>query len=160
MEFIETPLDQAVDYLKDLHGIEIQLGKRALEEAGIGADLPISCTLKGISLASALRLMLGQFDLTYVVRHGVMLITTPAAVRKMIELRVYDVRDLLGDDADVGDVTAIVQLVLEPAPTTGVCKSQIVPLGNLLVVRASIAEQLAVADLLDSIRQERRQTKK
>ena len=52
MEFIETPLADAVDYLKDLHGIEIQLDTKALEEAGIGTDTPMTGTLKGVSLHS------------------------------------------------------------------------------------------------------------
>ena len=46
MEFIETPLQDAVDYLKDLHSIEIQLDSKALEEAGVSNETPVSRTLQ------------------------------------------------------------------------------------------------------------------
>jgi hypothetical protein len=173
MEFVETPLQHAVDYLKDLHGIEIGLDERALDDVGIGTDLPVTGSFKRTSLGSALRLLLGRFELTYVVRDGVMLISTPAAVRKMIDLRVYDVHDLVSQQADVSDVTIILQLALDPQrpideraagatrpadETRAACapSSEIMPFGNLLVVRASIPEQEAIAGLLDEMRQKLR----
>ena len=58
LEFVETPLTDVIDYLKDYHKIEIQLDKKALDDVGIGTDTPVTINLKGISLRSALRLML------------------------------------------------------------------------------------------------------
>ena len=55
LEFIETPLADVVDYLKDLHNIEIQIDNKALEDVGGSTDTPITRNLKGISLRSALR---------------------------------------------------------------------------------------------------------
>ena len=95
MEFIETPLADAVDYLKDLHGIEIQLDTKALEEAGIGSDTPVTRTLKGISLRSALRLMLGAMDLTYVIKDEVLLITTTDVASQELVTKAYPVADLV-----------------------------------------------------------------
>ena len=63
MEFNETPLKDVVEQLKSQHGIEIQLDTKALGELNITADLPITKTLGGISLRSALRLMLAEHDL-------------------------------------------------------------------------------------------------
>ncbi|MHC4404138.1 MAG: hypothetical protein ACYTG0_31170, partial [Planctomycetota bacterium] len=65
--FIDTPLQDVADTLKDLHEIEIQLDERALQDVGIATDAPVTVDLKGISLRSALRLMLRQMDLTCVV---------------------------------------------------------------------------------------------
>ena len=42
LEFIETPLQDVVDYLKDFHDIEIQIDNRALDDVGIGSDTPIT----------------------------------------------------------------------------------------------------------------------
>src|SRR3569623_544210 len=50
LEFIETPLSDVVEYLKTRHNIEIQLDKKALEEAAIQPDTPISRNLKGVTL--------------------------------------------------------------------------------------------------------------
>ncbi len=189
MEFIETPLQDAVDYLKDLHGIEIQLDDRALEEAGMEGDTPVARTLKGLSLESALDLLLSNYDLTYVVRNGVLQITTPDAVAGLVELRVYDVHDLL-QEGDIGELSRILALVFDPpkppkAPKVGgvvpkvaqvttyasapaytpytpagavqkhaveATGSTILPYGNLVVVRASILEHEAIADLLQEMR--------
>ncbi len=94
-EFIETPLNDVVDYLKDLHGIEIQIDQSALDDVGIGTDTPITRSLRGISLRSALRLMLRELDLTYVIRDEVLLITTAEEVESHLTTKVYPVADLV-----------------------------------------------------------------
>ena len=53
VEFVETPLKDVIDYLKDLHHIEIQLDAPALKEAGVDESTPVTKNLKGISLRSA-----------------------------------------------------------------------------------------------------------
>jgi hypothetical protein len=89
------PLEDVVDYLKDLHGVEIQLDARALDEAGIGSAEPITIDTKGISLRSALRLMLRQLDLTYVVKDEVILITSTDEAAAELVTKVYPVSDLV-----------------------------------------------------------------
>ena len=42
MDFTETPLQDAVDYLKELHNIEIQLDTKALGDAGIAPDTAVT----------------------------------------------------------------------------------------------------------------------
>jgi hypothetical protein len=177
MEFLETPLVDAVEYLKDLHAIEIQLDTKALEDDGTGTDTPVTGTLKGISLASALRLVLSRLELTYVVSDGVLLITTPQAVSRKVELRVYEVRDLMQAGGNTEELPILLRLMIAPETATGsqhaarvtggvavAAKAleampaelarapQIVAFGNVLVVRASIAEQETVTDLLAEIR--------
>ncbi|MEX0675427.1 MAG: hypothetical protein WD063_00030 [Pirellulales bacterium] len=112
--FIQTPLQDAIDYLKDFHGIEIQLDARALEDAGIGSDSPVTRTLKGVSLASALGLVLRDLDLTSVVHHGVLLITTRDAAEKMVELRVYNI-ELVGSEADAARLAGLLESLFTTA---------------------------------------------
>ena len=95
LEFIDTPLSEVVAYLKDLHGIEIQLDKKALEELGVAADTPVTKDLKGISLRSALRLMLGELDLTYLITDEVLLITSKDRRDNELTTKVYPVADLV-----------------------------------------------------------------
>ncbi len=76
IEFVETPLKDVIDYLKDLHHIEIQLDSAALKEEGIDENTPVTKNLKGISLRSALKLMLDEMHLTYVIHNDVLLITS------------------------------------------------------------------------------------
>ncbi len=63
MEFVDTPLSQVIDYLKNYHNIEIQLDTKVLSEAGITSDTPVTKDLKGITLKSALRLMLRDWGM-------------------------------------------------------------------------------------------------
>lgn len=95
LEFVATPLQDVVDYLKDLHQIEIQIDSKALEDAGQATDTPVDRNLKGVSLRSALKLMLGSMDLTYVVKNEVLMITTPEKAGAELVTKVYPVADLV-----------------------------------------------------------------
>jgi RNA polymerase sigma factor (sigma-70 family) len=77
VDFVETPLEDVIDYLKDFHGIEIQLDSAALKEAGIDENTPVTKKLSGVSLRSALKLILDDLKLKYVVQNEMLLITTP-----------------------------------------------------------------------------------
>ena len=96
LEFLEAPLQDVIDCIKDLHHIEIQLDQKALGDVGIPPDTPITRSLKGISLRSALRLTLRDLDLTYAICDEVLLITTPEEVGTLAYIRVYPVADLIG----------------------------------------------------------------
>lgn len=76
LDFQEQPLSDVIDYLKQRHEIEIQLDNKALTDAGVGSDTPITRTIKGITLRSALKLILNELDLTYLVHNGVLMITS------------------------------------------------------------------------------------
>lgn len=95
LDFVETPLGDAVLFLKDRHGIEIQLDVRALDEIGSSSDVPVTIQARGITLRSALRLLLKQLDLTYVVQDEVLLITTPEKAAAILVPHVYRVGDVV-----------------------------------------------------------------
>ena len=95
MEFIETPLSDVIDFLKDHHHIEIQLDNKALSDVGIGSDTPVTKNLKGISLRSALNLLLRDLNLTWTIQNEVLLITTPEEAENQLITKVYDVSDLV-----------------------------------------------------------------
>lgn len=144
MEFIETPLREVVAYLKDLHGIEIHLHNKALREAGIDPDQVITVNTSGNSLRSSLRLLLEAIDLTFVVRDGMLLITSQEAAEKMVELRVYDVGNLIRADGDAGEVAEKLQAIYT-------CNFKVVSFRNLLIVQAPQHVHEELADLLDQI---------
>ncbi len=95
IDFTDQPLQDVITYLHDLHGIEIQLDLKALEDASIGPDTPVTRNLQGITLRSALRLMLGALDLTYIIKNEVLLITTPDKAANELNTKVYPVADLV-----------------------------------------------------------------
>jgi hypothetical protein len=64
IKFIETPFRSVIDDLKQRHDIEIQLDTRALDDAAIPRETPITRNIKGVTLRSALNLLLDDLDLT------------------------------------------------------------------------------------------------
>src|ERR1043165_2918713 len=62
--------------------------------------LPISFKVQDIVLDGALRLMLQPRNKAYLVRDGVVLITTADALKKRVKLELYDVQDLTYGMAD------------------------------------------------------------
>mgnify|MGYP006908400131 CR=1 FL=1 len=71
MEFIETPLADVAAYIGEIHNIRVELDERNLEDAGIDKDHPITFNIRGVSLRSALRLMLRGHDCDVISRDGV-----------------------------------------------------------------------------------------
>src|SRR6185369_560588 len=82
-KYTEKPLSGVFDDLKQRHGIEIQLDLRALDDANIPRDTPVTKSIKGVTLRSALNLWLDDLDLTYVVQNGVLMITTKTEAEKL-----------------------------------------------------------------------------
>jgi len=94
-EFVDLPLRDVVDYLKQQHNIQIILDDQALLDEGIQPDEPINMSLSGISLRSALKIILEPLALTYVIQDEVMRITTETKAQEMMSTRVYPVADLV-----------------------------------------------------------------
>jgi hypothetical protein len=95
-EFSATTLDDAIRYLKDLHGIDIEFNRKALERAGINPnETLITRRLRGVPLKSALKLVLDELGLSYVIKHDVLLITSRDDADTTLSTRVYPVRDLV-----------------------------------------------------------------
>lgn len=95
VEFIDTPLVDAMDFIADLHDIMIILNEPRLLEEGISTDTPITQVLSGISLRSALKIILEPEGLTYVIEDEVMKITTQIDADEKLSTRVYPVGDLV-----------------------------------------------------------------
>jgi hypothetical protein len=76
LNYKDVPLKQIIGDFRDSQGINIIFDNDALDEKGIRTDQPVSVELEQISLKSALRLVLKQFHLTYVIKNEVLQITT------------------------------------------------------------------------------------
>ena len=101
MEFSDTPLTDVIGFLADYHSqkvgheFTIRLDHKALNDAGIAPDQPITMNLKGISLRSALNLLLKELNLTWIIDNEVLLITTPEEAENRLTTKVFDVADLV-----------------------------------------------------------------
>jgi hypothetical protein len=83
IQFVETPLKDAIDFLAAEHGIPMVLNAKNLEEAGMTMDTPVTKNLSGLTLRSTLNLLLDELELTYVIQNGVLMITTEAEAQKL-----------------------------------------------------------------------------
>lgn len=117
LDFVETPLNQIVEFLRDQHDISIGIDIRALDEAGVPTDAPITGNVKGVSLHAAIRYLLGPLDLTYTIDNETLWITTQRAAESRPELRIYDVSALLTDGEDAASLVMTLQAATQPEPT-------------------------------------------
>ncbi len=92
--FTDTPLEEGLKYLEDLHSVAIWLDKESLTAVKQNTDLPINLQLSGVSLRSTLRLILEPLALTYIIESEVLKVTTQAMADKAIITRTYPVSDL------------------------------------------------------------------
>ena len=96
LTFAKTPLRETLRQLADQQGIEVFLDKKALDDAKIAADAPVSASGSGESLEQSLDKLLAPLNLTCLVRDEVLLVTTAKAAQDLLETRVYKVLVLYG----------------------------------------------------------------
>ncbi|HUY32593.1 MAG TPA: hypothetical protein VMV69_07400 [Pirellulales bacterium] len=170
LDFTDQPLSDVVEILKQTHKIQIQLDNKALADAGVGSDTTITRQIHDVKLSSALDMLLGELDLTYVIRDEVLLITTKTEAENMLSTRLYPVADLVkanDDDLVVGygaDFAELIDLVTTSVESTtwdetggpGTIKSYRKSL--TLVISQTQAAHREIVLLLESLREvDRRQ---
>lgn len=114
VDFTNMSLREIISELHALSGINIISDSNALEEEGISLDRRLTMKLSGVSLKSALNMLLGQVRLTYIIRDGVLTITTPVHARGKLVQKTYAVADL------------VIPVDYQPRPCT-VVKPQSIP---------------------------------
>lgn len=122
VELQELPLRDAADYLSKTVGVTVALDRRAMEDASIPPDVPVSIAMKDVPARTILNRLLADVPLTWIVRDGVLLITTQdqAKSNESLTIRVYDVADLAGlGGIGSTDVDPLISLITSTiAPTT------------------------------------------
>lgn len=95
MKCTEAPLLDVFAKIEEEFDINVELDTRALDAVGIGSETPITRDLGGISLRSALQIMLRDLELTWMIQHGTLLITTPEEEEASLLMQIYEVSDLV-----------------------------------------------------------------
>jgi len=104
-DFIETPLNQIVEFLRTVSGINIVLDSRGIEAAGKDPAMPITLRVSRISLRDALDWITEFGNLKWTMRKGVVLISDATQLAQERYMTIYDVRDLLGSVPDFAGPT-------------------------------------------------------
>jgi secreted protein with Ig-like and vWFA domain len=84
VEAIERPLADILAQLGKNSGIEIQIDQQALNTAGIDAQTPTTWNLNDVKLQSILKLVLGDLELSYIVKNDAIVVTTPQEVKRRL----------------------------------------------------------------------------
>ncbi|MHB1423160.1 MAG: hypothetical protein ACYC3I_08200 [Gemmataceae bacterium] len=97
VDYNMATLQSVLDHLSKQMGQEVLVDKQSLDEANVTYDTPITLRFnKPISARTALKRVLADVGLTYVIRRETIEVTTVARAREMMTVRTYYVGDLLG----------------------------------------------------------------
>jgi hypothetical protein len=101
-EFVDTPLNDVLTQLGKRLDVQTYIDRGALEAATIDPSVPVTIELQSVPTDMLLELILGQLQLTYVIRSGIIIVTTEEEAQADLVVRVYNVNDLLMPAADTG----------------------------------------------------------
>jgi hypothetical protein len=86
-----------IEHLSKQMGQEILIDKQSLEEANVTYDTPITLRFNNpVSARTALKRVLADVGMTYVIRKETIEVTTLARAREMMTVRTYYIGDLMG----------------------------------------------------------------
>lgn len=95
-KFKESRLEDVVDYISTLIGLPIVLDRGALDELRLTYDTPVNFAVKKpVATRAALRAITRGLGLTYVVRDGVVFVTSIDRARGYLVTKTYSVGDLV-----------------------------------------------------------------
>ncbi len=95
LNFKDTTLEQVINDLADMTGVNVVPDRAALQEAGVGLDRPLTLSVHNVSLKSALNLLLRQVHLTYQIKDEALQITTEENAKGKLKRVTYPVADLV-----------------------------------------------------------------
>jgi hypothetical protein len=101
--FKESRFQDVIDYLSTLISQPILLDKDALEEAKITYDTPVTLKVKGVTVRTLLRKVLGDFGLAYMVKEETIQVTSALKARETMITRSYNI----GDIVDTGGLDSL-----------------------------------------------------
>lgn len=119
LDFVETPLSTVVRAIAEEYEIPFMFDTNALESIAQSPDVEVSITISNVSVRSALDLLMkGLNDVTYVIDHEVLMITSEDEAQMRLEVRVYRVDDLIAFEpveallASEADYERLVEIVV------------------------------------------------
>jgi hypothetical protein len=99
VEVADQPLSEYMASLADQLKIQVIFDNAALRDATIDpSTTPVGLVLKNVRGKTLLSLILAEHNLTYVVRDGILIVTTTDKANAQLTTRIYDCRDILAAD--------------------------------------------------------------
>jgi RNA polymerase sigma factor (sigma-70 family) len=151
IEFVDTPLSEAVQYISNVHHITIMIDKPELTNVGIATDEPVNLIISDIKLESMFNLLLEPLELTYLIRDEVLMITTTEKAENTLETRVYDLR-WLPPNTSLQMPELLQSSTDGPWKTTDGIGGTATPIEDGLIVRHTQRMHREITQLLEQLR--------
>lgn len=149
IEFVETPLFEAVAYLKNLHDIPILIDQKELEDNGIDVDVAITAHYTSLTLQAVLDLLTKQYELGWYIEGGALVITSEEEAKTHHSVRIYKLPQL-----EAAGAAQVIEKIVDPASWVelgGEADLAVIRDRNLLVIRQSREGHEAVESLLTQL---------
>lgn len=114
VDFRDVRLDAAIRQIAEQAGVDIRLDLAELAQAGIRDRQPVSLSLADQKLSVVLKALLKKLKAAWVIRHGALWITTQDGAEALMQVAVYDVRDLCRDQSEAD---ALKEAITSQRPT-------------------------------------------
>jgi hypothetical protein len=118
-DYADVPLATVAATLGKELGVDVILNATALDNVGVGSDVPVTFRARAMSVRCGLRHLLRPLGLTWLIRDRAVVITTAEDAESELDLRVYPVGDLVrpaegtaqGEDYDslIDTITSTIQ---------------------------------------------------
>lgn len=161
VKFESTPLAAIVQKLSQQTGVDIRLDLHTLRSEKIREREPVSITVVDRKLQTVLNVLQSKLGLSWILRDGVMWITTVHEASKHAKTAVYDVRDLCRDADEANSLTeALLNKTGGPWEDVGGEGGTILsPKPGMLVIVATESAHREVLNLLETYRKALRGSK-
>jgi len=103
VNFKDSRFEDVIDYLKTLTGQPILVDENALKEANVTYDTTITLKVKGITMRTLLRKILGEYGLAYMIKEETIQVTSALKARETMITRAYNISDIV----DTGGLDAL-----------------------------------------------------
>ncbi len=157
----QTPLEEVLDYMESEYGIEIRIDLVGLDELGVATDDPVDFRYRSVKLGAALRMMLEPLELTYIVQHGVVSVTSHDIALSKLSVAVYPVADLINErnyEPLVNAITATIAADTWAENGGGEAEVRVLPQRGAIIVSQTTEVHEELYGLLTALRKIPRQT--
>jgi hypothetical protein len=160
VDFLDTPLEAAVMEIGKQTQVDIRLDVGALRDVRVREREPVTLKLSDCALRTVLQAMLVDLKLNWILRDGVLWLTSEENAQSFLKTAVYDVRDLCHDGAESEALMEAVQSQTEADwDETGGSGNMVSPQPGTLVVYHRESMLMDVLALLETYREALRSSK-
>lgn len=150
VDFNGTPISGAMAFISKKMGIPIFLDDKAMEDENITPDEPITIERKDAKVRDVLIEILEPLQLTYVIEHEVIRITSKKT--RANQIRYYDLSFIFPDNGLTSELMTAIEMMVSPDQWMNAGgTSSMVTVGSMLVISAPEETQLAIEGLLREI---------